>query len=68
MSKPVANQRGTTGVSRATPAALTLTQLADGEERAAILEYDAGLSREEAERWAAHWCLGQPLVQPGLWE
>lgn len=45
----------------------TPEQLADYEERAAILEYDAGLSREEAERLAAHWCLGRPLLQPELW-
>jgi hypothetical protein len=54
--------------SRKPAAVPTPEQLADYEERAAILEYDAGLSREEAERWAAHWCLGRPLVQPGLWE
>jgi len=54
--------------SRTSIVAPTEAQLADYEERAAILEYDAGLSREEAERWASHWCLGRPLDQARLWE
>jgi hypothetical protein len=45
----------------------TPEQIEAYEERAAILEYDAGLTREEAERWAAHWCFGTPLSQPTLW-
>ena len=45
----------------------TPVQVEAYEERAAILEYDAGLTREEAEQWAAHWCFGTPLPQPTFW-
>ena len=45
----------------------TQAQRDDCEERAAILEFEAGMTREEAERWAAHWCLGIPLTQTRLW-
>jgi hypothetical protein len=44
----------------------TAAQTADYEERAAILEYDAGMPRADAERLARHWCLGEPLQQPSL--
>jgi|TARA_R100001086_G_scaffold192604_2_gene109840 hypothetical protein len=37
----------------------TAAQTADYEERAAILEYDAGMPRADAERLARHWCLGE---------
>ena len=50
-----------------TPPILTPNQREDYEERAAILEFEAGFTREEAEKWAAHWCLGVPLTQPVLW-
>jgi hypothetical protein len=44
----------------------TEAQIANYEERAAILEYDAGMFRADAERLARHWCLGEPLQQPSL--
>jgi hypothetical protein len=46
---------------------VTLEQREDYEERAAIMEYDAGMTREEAEQWAAYWCFGTPLPQPTFW-
>jgi hypothetical protein len=49
------------------PPVYTQAQRDDYEERAAILEFEAGMTREEAERWAAHWCLGIPLAQIRLW-
>lgn len=50
----------------AVPLEPTEAQRSDYEERAAILEFEAGMSREDAERLAAHWCLGQPLRQGTL--
>jgi hypothetical protein len=49
------------------PPVPTLAQRDQYEERAAILEFEAGMTREEAERWAAHWCYGTPLTQIPLW-
>lgn len=54
------------GVHVVTAPALTADQLEDYEERAAIFEFDAGLSRPEAERLAAEMCFPRPSEQGEL--
>ena len=49
-----------------TAPAPTSDQLEDYEERAAILEFDAGLTRPEAERLAAEMCIPRPREQGEL--
>jgi hypothetical protein len=44
----------------------TPAQREDYEERAAILEFEAGLSRPEAERLAAEMCFPRPRTQGEL--
>ena len=44
----------------------TEAQREDYEERAAILEFEAGLSRQEAERRAAEMCFPRPREQGEL--
>jgi len=54
------------GVHVVTVPAPTAEQLEDYEERAAILEFEAGLSRPEAERLAAEMCIPRPREQGQL--
>ena len=55
-----------TGVHVVTAPAPTEAQREDYEERAAILEFEAGLSRPEAERLAAEMCFPRPREQGEL--
>ena len=54
------------GVHAVTAPAPTADQLEDYEERAAILEFEAGLSRPEAERRAAEMCFPRQRKQEEL--